>query len=143
MSITDAQLLFSSDQVLTSGDVLSTNAIDLKAVGWNGNVGSNAPLVVWYRFPTTVADDFGSDGTLKIVVRTKASADLSSGATDLLTTNAIPLTSLTSTSPVGQIVLPDDGLLRYVALYYDVTSMTPSAGTVTAGLTVRGAVQTA
>lgn len=139
MAIVDSQLYFSDSQDIDAS-AGSTNVIDLQAVGWNSSKGFPQPVRLWLAVDETFVDDSGSDGTITVALRTDSDATVSSGGVTIITSRAIPVTALVAGADLSayEFTLPEKGLNRYVDLYYTVASMSPSAGELSAGLTIRG-----
>ena len=133
--IFSAQQIFSDDQAITaSAD--STNVIDLGVAGTpygavaalNMDVGKGAmvPLLI------QVTEAFDNLTTLEIKVSTGATTAL--GTTVLSQT--IALANLTLGKQTSFCVLPKDLTERYLGIEYVVVGTTPTAGKVTASITM-------
>lgn len=133
--ILSAQQLFSDDQAITaSAD--STNVIDLGVAGTpydaaaalNRDVGKGAKIPILVQ----VTEAFDNLTTLEIKVSTGATTAL--GTTILSQT--IALADLVVGKQTSFNVLPDDITERYLGIEYVVVGTAPTAGKVTAGITM-------
>lgn len=133
--IFSAQQLFSDDQAITaSAD--STNVIDLGVAGTpydaaaalNRDIGKGAGVPILVQ----VTEDFDNLTSLEIKIST--------GATTALGTTVIAQTVLLADLVAGKqmsiVVLPNDITERYLGIEYVVTGTAPTAGKVTAGITM-------
>ena len=133
--ILSAQQLFSDDQAITaSAD--STNVIDLgvaatpygAAAALNADVGKGAkvPLLI------QVTADFDNLTTLEIKVSTGATTAL--GTT--IISKVVALADLVAGYQFPVNVLPEQLTERYLGIEYVVVGTAPTAGTVTAGISM-------
>lgn len=136
MAILSAQQIFSEDQAITAS-AASTNIIDLGASGtpYDGaaalsrDIGkSEVPLLI------QVTEAFDNLTTLKIAVETDDNSGFSS-ATEVLSAT-IALADLTAGKQVPFRFVPQGVNERYVRIYYTVTGTAPTAGKVTAAITM-------
>jgi len=118
----DKQNVFSDDQAVTV-DAASDNIIDLGAKGRAPGNGLNVIAQVTEKFLTTVS--------VKFTVQSCAAENFGSAVQDHQSvTVAVADLTLGKRIDLGQLL---DGTLRYVRVYYDVTT-TATAGKVTAML---------
>lgn len=133
--ILSAQQLFSDDQAITaSAD--STNVIDLGAPGTpygaaaalNQDIGKGAkiPLLV------QVTEAFDNLTSLEVKLSTGAATTL--GTT--IASQTILLADLVAGKQLNLDFLPNGIVERYLGMEYVVTGTTPTAGKVTAGITM-------
>lgn len=140
--IFDAENLFSDQQAVTA-TANSTNVVDLGATGTPyGNAealkrdigkGNKIPLRV------QVTEDFNNLTSLKIDLVTSDSATLASGNVVHATTGAVVLADLDAGWAWGSDAVPfanAAGMKRYMGLVYTVVGTAPTAGKVTAGITM-------
>lgn len=133
--ILSAQQLFSDDQAITaSAD--STNVIDTgvrgtpydAAAALNGDIGLGTAIPVLVQ----VTADFDNLTSLTV--------NLSTGATTALGTTilsqTIALADLVAGKQTSFQVLPKDITERYLGIEYVVTGTAPTAGTITAGVSM-------
>ena len=132
--ILSAQQIFSDDQAITaSAD--STNVIDLGVAGTpydsnalNQDVGKGAGVPILVQ----VTESFDNLTTLEIKISTGATTAL--GTTVISQT--IALADLVAGKQMAITVLPNDITERYLGIEYVVVGTTPTAGKVTAGITM-------
>lgn len=127
--ILDRQLLLSNAQALSTGTILSTNAIDLASARDIG-IGDNLELFI----RVTAALTGGT--SVQFAYVTSANADLSSPNV-IVQTPPVPAASLTAGSEWLRVQVPalsdTASRQRYVGVQYTVNG-TFAAGTVTAGV---------
>jgi len=133
--ILSAQQLFSDDQAITaSAD--STNVIDLGVADTpfgavaplNRDIGKGAKVPILIQ----ITEAFDNLTTLEIKISTGAAATL--GTT--IISEVIALADLVVGKQMVINVLPDDITERYLGLEFVVVGTTPTAGKVTAGITM-------
>jgi hypothetical protein len=133
--IFSAQQLFSDDQAITaSAD--STNVIDLGVAGTpydaaaalNRDIGKGAGVPILVQ----VTEDFDNLTSLEIKISTGATTAL--GTTVIAQT--IVLADLVAGKQMSIVVLPNDITERYLGIEYVVVGTAPTAGKVTAGITM-------
>jgi hypothetical protein len=133
--IFSAQQIFSDDQAITaSAD--STNVIDLGVAGTpydaaaalNRDVGKGAGIPILIQ----VTEAFDNLTSLEIKISTGATTAL--GTTVI--SKVILLADLVAGAQFPVVVLPNDITERYLGVEYVVTGTTPTAGKVTAGITM-------
>lgn len=133
--ILSAQNLFSDAQAITA-TAISTNIIDLKAAGTpfgaktalNRDVGkgTKVPLLV------QVLTDFNTLTTLTITIETGSTTSLGT----VVASFSIALADLVAGKQIPYDVLPRELTERYLGVRYTVGGSNPSAGTITAGITM-------
>ena len=125
----DKQLELSDAQAVT-GDAASSNYIDLQSSGsWAEN---DARLVVKVN---TSFDSANDTGTLTLKVQTDDNSNFGT-ATDIYTSAALGITSLTKGAVLLAVRLSDLGTLkRYLRVYYDNGTEVFTAGKVDAFIT--------
>lgn len=130
------QQLFSDDQAITaSAD--STNVIDLGVAGTpygavaplNQDIGKGANV----PFLAQVTEDFDNLTSLEIIISTGATSAL---GTTIASSGAVPLADLAAGYQVPIQVLPNGIVERYLGVEYVVVGTAPTAGTITAGITM-------
>ncbi|HDZ1046044.1 TPA: Ig-like domain-containing protein [Klebsiella pneumoniae] len=130
----DAQLEFSDAQEITAS-AASTNIIDFNpAFDYNTviDAGAGEPtFLVVIPGVTFTADD---DATLAIELRSYASEDLSD-TPNVIFTATKELSALVAGKPAVVVALPSAEYLRYLSLYYTVTSGPFTAGALDAFIT--------
>lgn len=133
--ILSAQALFSDDQAITaSAD--STNVIDLGVAGTpygaaaalNRDVGKGAGIPILIQ----VTEAFNNLTTLEIIISTGATTALGTS----ITSQTIALADLAAGKQTSVVVLPNDITERYLGIEYVVVGVAPTAGKVTAGITM-------
>ena len=134
--IQDVQTLLSNAQAIT-GDVVSTNVIDLNAPGTiygttaamirNIGNGHKIPLMV------QVVESFNNLTSLEVLMYVDDNAAMSSPKI-IGRTGAIPLASLVAGYQFDLDEIGRRADERYFALYYDVTGTAPTLGKITAGV---------
>jgi hypothetical protein len=132
--VLDQNTLFSDKQAIT-GDVASTNSIDLGAPGvaaYNSiqlrrklGVSKDTPLLI------QVVEDFNNLTDLKVIVQSDDNQAFSSPK-DVFS-QTIPLIDLKKgfVSEIDTLPVIKE---RYIRLYYDVTGTAPTTGKITAGI---------
>lgn len=131
------QQLWSNDQAITA-TAISTNVIDTgvrgtpfdAAAAVNGDIGKGNPIC----FLAQVTADFDNLTTLAIALETSDNADLSSST--VLTSITVPLASLVAGYQIPVEFVPKGAVGRYLGLRYTVVGTAPTAGTITAGVTL-------
>ena len=121
MAILDNELTFSNAQAVTATAV-STNVVDL---GVDRDIGVGEPVY----FAVQVGTGFAGLTSLNVALQTSAD---NSTWTDLATSGAIPVASLTAGAQPVRMVVPSS-TKRYLRVNYTVAG-TGTAGTVTASL---------
>jgi hypothetical protein len=121
MAILDNELTFSNAQAVTATAV-STNVVDL---GVDRDIGVGEPVY----FAVQVGTGFAGLTSLNVALQT---SDDNSTWTDLATSGAIPVASLTAGAQPVRMVVPSS-TKRYLRVNYTVAG-TGTAGTVTASL---------
>lgn len=133
--IFSAQQLFSDAQAVTA-TARSTNVIDTGVRGTpygavaplNGDIGKGNKVC----FLAQVVEDFDNLTSLTIAIET--------GATDALGTViasvTVPLADLVAGGQIPVDVLPNGLTERYLGMRYTVTGTAPTAGAITAGITM-------
>lgn len=133
--IFSAQQLFSDDQAITaSAD--STNVIDLGVAGTpygadaplNQDIGKGAKV----PFLVQVTADFDNLTSLEVVISTGATTALGTA----IISQTLLLADLVAGKQISIDVLPNDITERYLGIEYVVVGTAPTAGTVTAGITM-------
>lgn len=135
--ILDMQTLFSDKQAITATGP-STNVVDLGATGTvphsasalvrNVGRGTNIPLLV------QVTEAFTNLTSLTVAIQQAADEAFTSPTT--LTTQTIVLADLKPGRRFAHRVVPDGTSGRYLRLLYTVTGTAPTAGRITAGMTM-------
>jgi len=133
--ILSAQQLFSDAQAITA-TAISTNVIDLGAPGtpYGGaaalhqDVGKGAKIPLLIQVVTA----FNNLTSLGIAVETGATTALGT----VIFTQTILLADLVAGKQVAIDVLPNDIKERYLGVRYTVTGTAPTAGAVTAGISM-------
>lgn len=129
---------FSVAQVITAG-AISTNVIDLGQPGTPAyaqgpivrDIGKGTPIPILIQ----VVQDFATLTSLTIHIETSDNADLSSS--DIaLTIGTIPLANLVAGYKVALQFLPNNINRRYLGLRYSIGGSNPTAGAITAGITM-------
>lgn len=132
--ITDANLLFSSDQVITSTD-LSTKSVDLGAALSGGSlgrdIGPGETIGVFLR----VTEAFTALTTLTVTLVSSAAAALT--GTTIHWSKALAVADLTLNSLHQLPDVPAGIALRYLGLNYTVGGTATGPGKVTTGLTFK------
>lgn len=135
--ILSAQQLFSDDQAITA-TAISENVIDLGAPGTpyggaaalNDDVGKGAAIPVLIQ----VTADFNTLTSLTVTLETSAAAGLTSPV--VLATESILLADLVAGKQTFLQCLPNGAALRYLGVRYTVVGTDPTAGNITAGITM-------
>lgn len=133
--ILSAQQLFSDDQAITaSAD--STNVIDLGAPGtpYGGAAALNQDIGKGAKIPllVQVTADFDNLTTLEIKLSTGAATTL--GTT--IASQTIALADLVAGKQINLDYIPNGIVERYLGIEYVVVGTAPTAGTITAGITM-------
>lgn len=129
------QNLFSDDQAVTATAV-STNVIDLGAPGtaygaaaaFHQDIGKGASIPVLVQ----VTEDFDNLTSLTVAIETGSSDSLGT----VVASQTIALADLIAGKQLNIKCLPNGVDERYLGLRYTVTGPTPSAGKITAGITM-------
>lgn len=134
--ILSAQQLFSDDQAITATAV-STNVIDLGTPGtpYGGNplnqdIGKGAAVPVLIQ----VTEAFDNLTSLTVSLEVSANSDLSSST--VLNTEVITLANLKPGKQTFMQYLPNGVDARYLGVRYTVTGTAPTAGAITAGISM-------
>ena len=132
--ILSAQQLFSDDQAVTATAV-SENVIDLGVAGTphggnqlNQDVGKGNKVC----FLAQVTEDFNNLTNLAIAIETGSTTSLGT----VVSTQTILLADLVAGKQLAIDVLPNGITERYLGLRYTVTGTAPTAGKITAGVTM-------
>ena len=135
--ILSAKQLFSDDQAITA-DAISENVIDQGVAGTpygaaaalNRDLGKGAPIPILIQ----VTEAFNTLTSLEVTVECSANADLSSSK--VLATESILLVELQPGKMTNLQVLPHGDDQRYLGVRYNVVGTNPTAGRVTAGISM-------
>ena len=132
--ILDSQTLFSNAQAITA-DAGSTNQIDLspRATGVTRSIGAGNQVPIMIQ----VVETFNNLTSLAVSLQVDEDSAFGSPTT-VATTAAIPLASLVAGYLFNLDYIPRGTNERYVRLYYDVTGTAPTAGKITAGISLSG-----
>jgi hypothetical protein len=130
--------LMSDDQAIT-GDAISTNVIDLgvrgtpydAAAALIGDIGKGNPVPILVQ----VTEDFNLLTNLKIDIVCADSEDLLTAPIVLYSVTVL-LAALVQGYTIPLQFLPNQCTKRYLGIDYDVTGTDPTAGKVTAGITM-------
>lgn len=133
--IFSAQQLLSDDQAITATAV-STNVIDLgvaatpydAAAALNQDVGKGAKV----PFLVQVTEDFDNLTSLAIAIEVGSTASLGT----VVATQTVLLADLVAGKQINLDCLPNGINERYLGVRYTVTGTAPTAGKVTAGITM-------
>jgi len=133
--ILSAQQIFSDDQAITA-TALSTNVIDLGAAetpyggkaALNQDIGKGAKVPILIQ----VTETFDNLTSLTIAIETGAAATLAT----VVISKSVPLASLVQGYQFPVDVLPNEIDKRYLGIRYTVVGTAPSAGKITAGITM-------
>lgn len=133
--IFSAQQLFSDDQAITATAV-STNVVDLgvrgtpydAAAALNGDIGKGNKVCLLVQ----VTEAFDNLTSLAIAIETGSTTSLGT----VITTQTIALADLVAGKQLNVEVLPNGITERYLGIRYTVTGTAPTAGKVTAGITM-------
>jgi len=136
--IFDKTLLLSDAQAVTA-DAASTNVIDLGATGtiygatgaMTRDIGKGKPIPLLIQ----VVEDFDNLTTLEIKLQVDSVENFASPK-QVATTGAIALADLVAGAIMNLEFIPRGADERYLRLYYDVTGTAPTAGKMTAGVTM-------
>lgn len=133
--ILSAQSIFSDDQAITAS-VDSTNVIDLgvAATPYGGAAALNRDIGKGAKIPllVQVTEDFDNLTTLEIKLSTGAATTL--GTT--IASQTIALADLVAGKQPNLDYIPNGIVERYLGIEYVVVGTTPTAGKVTAGITM-------
>ncbi|MBC7818068.1 MAG: hypothetical protein IAG10_14355 [Planctomycetaceae bacterium] len=145
--ILDKQLMFSEAQAVDSGvtfatgNQLSTNTIDLGAVGSQANggtpiydIGRGDSIRVMARVVTAFTS--GGSATMVFQLVQADNAALSSNLEVLAATNAIAVASLVAGYKAILGFVPQGVTKRYIGMRYVVATANMTAGAVTSGLVI-------
>lgn len=135
--ILSQQAIFSDDQAIT-GTALSTNVIDLGVAGTpygagaplNNDKGKGTPVPILIQ----VTEDFNTLTTLTVTIEVAAVAAMTSST--VLVTQVIALADLVAGKQTFVQCLPNGVDQRYLAVRYTVGGSNPSAGAITAGISM-------
>ena len=129
MAVLDAQLEFSTAELLTAS-TYSENVLDKVAAG---AVGKHMYLVVRCG---TILDSSGDSAVLNMTLRTSAtiSTDLNGTVIDLVRSRQWAESEITANQVLWVVAVPSN-MLRYLQLYYAVTTEDFTSGTIHAPLT--------
>lgn len=129
--IFDAQTLMSFNQAIT-GDDVSDNVIDLGPIagGQKRDIGKGAPIPIRVQ----VTEDFNLLTSLTISLEASATENFSSPKT--VWSKVVPVADLKAGYVVNLDYIPTQTDERYIRMNYDVTGTDPTAGAVTAGITM-------
>lgn len=133
--ILSAQQIFSDDQAITATAV-STNVIDLGAAGTpydaaaalNQDIGKGNKVPILIQVTTA----FNNLTSLTIAIETGSTTSLGT----VVISKAVPLASLVAGYQFPVNVLPNEITGRYLGVRYTVTGTAPTAGAITAGITM-------
>jgi hypothetical protein len=133
--ILSAQQLFSDDQAITATAV-STNVIDLgvsatpygAAAALNHDIGKGTAVPILIQ----VTEAFNTLTSLAIAIEVGATTSLGT----VLSTQTILLAGLTVGKQTAVAVLPRGADARYLGVRYTVAGTDPTAGKITAGITL-------
>lgn len=136
--ILDKQLMFSEAQAVTA-TALSTNTVDLGAVGTQGNggtpiydIGRGGPVRVVAQVVTAFTAAGAATMVAELVMADNAA--LSTNLTVLSSTAAIPVATLTAGYKFQLGTIPAGVTKRYFGMRYTVATGPMTAGAVTSGL---------
>lgn len=129
------QQTFSDNQAITA-TALSTNVIDLGVPGTphgatatlNGDVGKGTPVPILIQ----VTEDFDNLTSLNIAIEAGETETLGT----VILSQDIPLAELIAGKQTSVVVMPNGLDQRYVGVRYTVTGTAPTAGMITAKVTM-------